>query len=77
MPQMMFAALGFLQGVEENEVEMMEIAHGIVKYTKLVLLPLESYIRKFQRYKEVWSLDISAFVKYEIKHIFTINYISI
>lgn len=60
---MQFAALGFLNGVEENEIEMIELAHSIVKYTKLILLPLESYIRKFQKYKEVWSVDISTYIQ--------------
>ncbi|ODM98022.1 Dynein heavy chain 1, axonemal [Orchesella cincta] len=63
MPQMQFAALGSLRGVEESEAEMIELAHSLVKYTKLILLPLESYIRKYEKYREVWSLDITSYVK--------------
>ncbi|CAL8110099.1 unnamed protein product [Orchesella dallaii] len=63
MPQMQFAALGYLHGVEESEGEMIELAHSLVKYTKLILLPLESYIRKYEKYREVWSLDITSYVK--------------
>lgn len=63
MPQMQFAALGYLKGIEESEIEMIELAHNIIKYTKLVISPLESYIRKFAKYKDVWSLDISSYIK--------------
>lgn len=63
MPHMQFGALGNLRGVDRNELEMVELAHQLVKYTKLILLPLDSYIRKFAKFKEVWMLDIPSFIK--------------
>lgn len=63
MPQMRFAALGYLKGIEESEPEMIELTQELLKYTKLVLIPLESYIRKFDKYKDIWTLDIKAYIK--------------